>query len=272
MRGMPIGSYEIVVRVEGFLESRLRVDVLPANQGTTIVNIPVERLAVETVVDPGEPIIDVAELNRNYPRRALQELERARDDFRKGDNERALERLDEVLKLAPEFYSAHSLQGNVYQKLNRFTDAQSAYTTARQLNPRSAQPLINLGSLYIQEADAPETRTRRLRGRILDDALDALEEAIQIDSHSAVAYYLLGVANYKSSFFEEAEAALTRSFQLEPRIGSTRLMLVNLYMRWEKWEKAVEHIDGYLAAYPKAANRAEIEQTRNRVIEILSTK
>jgi cytochrome c-type biogenesis protein CcmH/NrfG len=267
MRGMPIGGYEIVVRVEGYQEARLRVDVLPANQGATIVNIPIDTKPTQTVILPGEPIIDVAELNRNYPKNVLQEYEKGIEDNRKGETARAIGRLEEVVKLAPDFYSAHSFLGNLYQKLDRFRDAEKEYKTAAELNPRSAQPLTSLGSLYIQEAEAPSTGTRRLRGRILDDALDALDDAIKLDGHSAAAYYLLGVAYYKSSFLEEAETNLNRALDLDAHAGSTRLMLVNLYVRQEKWQSALDHLDAYLKDNPKGANRAQLEGTRIKLME-----
>ena len=269
MRGMPVGGYEIVVRVEGYQDARMRVDVLPANQGATIVNIPIERKPPEAVIDPGEPIIDVTELSRNYPKKALQEFEKAVEENRKGETAKAMDRLLDVLQLAPDFYSAHSLLGNIYQKSERYRDAEKEYRTARELNSRSAQPLTNLGSLFIQEADAQSARSRRLRGRILDDALDVLDDATKLDPHSSLAFYLLGVAYYKSSFFEESETNLKRALDLDARAGSTRLMLVNLYLKQEKWQAALDHLESYLVDNPRAVNRAQLEGTRLKLNELL---
>src|SRR5690242_17619975 len=52
MRGMRAGAYEIVVRVEGYAESRLRIEVLPPINGATIVNIPLERPEPKIVMAP----------------------------------------------------------------------------------------------------------------------------------------------------------------------------------------------------------------------------
>ena len=129
--------------------------------------------------------------------------------------------------------------------------------------------MTSLGALYIQEAESPATRSARLRGRILDDALDALESATKLDGHSAVAYYLLGVANYRSAFFDEAETNLKRSLDLDAHLGSTRLMLVNLYMKLEKWQTALDNLNVFLSENPKAPNRVDLEQTRLKLAEKL---
>src|SRR5262249_42796239 len=158
------------------------------------------------------------------------------------------ERLEAALAIAPEFYNAHNSLGIAYQKLQRYRDGEKEFNRARELNPRSVDPLVNLGSLFMQEAeDANVTKTRRLRGRILDQALDILEAAVKLNPRSGPAHYLLGAANYKSAFYEEAEANLKRALELDRRVSEARLMLANLYMRQKKWELALESLDAYLA-------------------------
>src|SRR5262249_27253993 len=147
----------------------------------------------------------------------------------------------------PDFYSAHLLLGNVYRKESRYTDAEKQYKTAHELNGRAAQPLVSIGGMFIQEAEAITNPNDAQRGNILDDALDALDEATKLDSQSAIAFYLLGVAYYRSAFFDESEKNLTRSFQLDSHSGSTRLMLVNVYMKKEKWQLALDQVNAYLA-------------------------
>ena len=269
MRGMQAGGYEVVVNVEGYMEARMRVDVLPANQGATIVNIPVEKNPVEIIPAPVDPVVDITELNRNYPKKVLEDYEKAMEDLRKGETAKAQASLEAIVAAEPDFYTAHMTLGNLYQKQERFRDGEKEFKTAHELNPRSALPMTNLGSLYIQEAEAPSTRGRRLRGRILDDALDALDDAAKTDSHSAITFYLLGVAYYKSDFLEEAETNLKRAFDLDPHSSSTRLMFVNLYMKQEKWQDALDELDRYVMDYPKSTNRAQLEETRLKVIEKL---
>src|SRR5207244_1589210 len=77
----------------------------------------------------------VTELSRKYPKRVLQEYERAVEYNRRGDPARAAERYEAVVKLAPDFYYGHNSLGIVYQKMDRYRDAEREYNLARKLNP-----------------------------------------------------------------------------------------------------------------------------------------
>ena len=85
---------------------------------------------------PSDDIVDVAELGRKYPKKAVQDYEKAREELRKGNDAKAVELLVGVVKLAPDFYSAHNTLGTLYQKDGRFRDAETEYRRARELNPR----------------------------------------------------------------------------------------------------------------------------------------
>jgi tetratricopeptide (TPR) repeat protein len=132
------------------------------------------------------------------------------------------------------------------------------------LNPKSPDPLVNLGSVYIDEAAQAEDRAAA--GKILDDALDILEESLKMN-RSATAYYFLGVANYRSSFYEEAEDNLKRALALDAHMPSGRLMLANVYIKQRNWRSAMENLDTYLIENPKAADRAQVEETRSQVAQ-----
>ena len=264
--GLSPGIYIILVNVEGYDEVRLEVAVGRGIMGSKTVNIPlreVEKLVVVRAPGASDEIIDVAELGRNFPRKAVQDYEKAIDEIHKGNPQKAIELLAAALKLAPDFYSAHNTLGTLYQRASRFHEAEDEYRQARELNPKSPAPLVNLGSLYIDEA-AAQAGDRAAAGKILDDALDILEESLKMD-RSATAYYFLGVANYRSSFYEEAEYNLKRALALNAHMPASRLMLANVYMKQRNWRSALETLDTYLIENPKAADRAQVEETRAQV-------
>ena len=120
--------------------------------------------------------------------------------------------------------------------------------------------------MFIDEAAARSGEGAAVVGKILDDALDILEEALKI-KRSAAAYYFLGTAYYKSMFYEEAEENLKRALQMDGHLPGTRLMLANLYMKEQKWQTALEQFDAYLIENPRAADRAQIEETRSKVAQ-----
>lgn len=54
---------------------------------------------------------------------------------------------------------------------------------------------------------------------------------------------------------------------MDGHLPGTRLMLANLYMKEQKWQTAMEQFDAYLIENPRAADRAQIEETRSKVAQ-----
>ena len=261
------GNYILIVNVEGYEDVRQEVGVGGGVYGIQTVNIPLrEKITLITVnngVRPDDEVIDLNQLGRTYPRKAVQDYEKSIDEIRKGNTGKAVELLTGVLRVAPDFYNAHNTLGTLYQKTGRFPEAEDEYRRVRELNPKSATPLVNLGSLFIDEAVA-RAGDREAAGKILDDALDILEESLKMKK-SAAAYFFLGTAYYRSSFYEEAELNLKHALELDARMGASRLMLANVYIKQQKWQSALEHLDAYLVENPKASDHSQIEETRFRV-------
>jgi Tfp pilus assembly protein PilF len=272
VRNLVSGIYEVIVSVEGYEEVHQTVAVGGGGIfGTQTVNIPLREIYKTILIKPdggaADEVVDVAELARKYPRKAVQDYQKAIEEVRKSNVPKALELLEAVVKLAPDFYSAHNTLGTVYQKANRYPDAEAEYRRARALNPRSADPLVNLGSLYIDQAAAADGR--EAAGKILDSALDILEESLKI-KRSATAYYFLGTAYYKSGFYEEGEANLKLALDVDSHFPAARLMLGNLYMKQLKWQSALEQLDTYLGQNPDSAERAQVESIRAKVVQRLA--
>jgi Flp pilus assembly protein TadD len=278
-RNLQPGAYIIHIDFPGFEEVREPVEVRNLGGRNANVSILMNRiLDVRRQEGPdGLPtddpdVIDVSEMQTTYPKKAIDEYKRALEDSRKGDTEKAMKRLQEALKLAPDFYHAHNNLGVIYQRRGQYREAENEYRTARELSPTSQQPLVNLGSLFIQEADSRQADGRRVVGQLLDDAMDLLDEAIRMRPLSGIAHYYLGAANYKSSFYEEAEASLKRAHELEPGMSMVRLMLANVFMKQNRWDEVLSELDAYLKESPKASDRAAIEQMRAKIAEGLETQ
>jgi len=280
------GRYEVFVHVDGYDDARENVDVGASSMDAALAaaaaenqDVPVVAEAVTGSVtvymllhkkgaaaDESDPeLTAVAELSRKYSKKILQDYQKAVEYIRKGDHVHAAEQYEAILKLAPEFYYGHSTLGSLYLKAERYRDAEREYNAARKLNPRVTPPLLNLGKLYLQEAEASAGKGPSLVGRILDQALDAFEEATKLDPSSATAYFLLGTAYYRSDFNEEAETNLKRAIELDSKMGPARLMLANVYSRQEKWDDALKLLDSYLATNPNAPDRAQILEVRTNL-------
>jgi tetratricopeptide (TPR) repeat protein len=272
-RNVQPGSYYVAVNGDGFKPTRQQVDVFGTGGGVTNVTLFVERLTDDgpgsrRAIDAADPdIIDVTQLKENFPKKAVQNYDKAADETKKGRDANAIKLLEESVKLAPTFFRAHIDLGLLYQKGGRLDDAERLYKRAQEISPKNVQPLINLGSVYIQKADAHQQEGRQIVGKFLDQALDILEAAVKMNPRSSVAYYYLGSANFKSQFLEEAESAFKKVEELDPQMTIARLMLANVYAMMNKLNDAVRYLDTYLQENPKVENRAALEDLRARLVK-----
>jgi tetratricopeptide (TPR) repeat protein len=258
------GRYELAIKVDK-QEVRRQINLCCGPDSISVIDISLDRsvpsIAVSFPVEAPD-IVDVVELRRDFPKSILKEYEKARTDMQVGNLERAVERLRRVLKSAPDFYGARARLGMLYHNMACYLDAEREYVRARELNPRAAQPLMNLGSVYLEAAGA------RLDGdrRYLDEAIAILKEAILIRPNSTIGHCLLGMAYFKNQSYEAAEETLRKALGMDKRFGAARLMLANVCMRQERWKEAIEHIDVYLEEHPFSPDRGKIRSLREEIV------
>jgi len=269
-RAVQPGDYYIVVKFPDFEDVNFPVSIYTMQRSTN-VSIPMNPLFSVIRKRPAgfegdDPdVVDVAQMMKTYPKKAVQEYEKALEENKKGATDKAILHFQEAIKIAPDFYHAHNNLGVAFVKLQRYQEAEAAYIRARNLNPRAQQPVLNLGILYITESDQHRDEGREVYGKFLDNAMDSLDQAIKLKPRSAMAHYFLGTAYYKSDFLEEAEASLKKSWELDPSFSKTRIMLVNLYTRQRRMKDALEQIDAFIRENPQAEERKTMEELRQKV-------
>jgi Flp pilus assembly protein TadD len=269
-RNVAAGTYFVSVNVEGYQPVHQQVEVM-SGFGGAVITVFMTKGSAATVqgdgLDAEDPdIIDVTQMKENLPKKAVQDYEKALDERKKGKLESAIKLLEDAIHLAPNFYHAHNNLGMLYQSLKRYPDAEKEFKRSSELSAKNERPLVNLGGLYIEEADSQKDNAQAT-GQMLDQAMDNLEAAVKLNPRSASGYYLLGLANYKSSFLEEAEAAFKKAHDLNPRLSRIHLLLANIHWRQGKWQDVVENIDAYLKENPKAPDRGAVEELRAKVVK-----
>jgi tetratricopeptide (TPR) repeat protein len=269
-RGLAAGAYYIAVNLDGYQPVHQAVD-LNSFGGTALTIFLTKTSADNSSSARGldaedQDVIDISQMKENLPKKAVQDYEKALDEKKKGKLESAIKLLEEAIRMAPNFYHAHNNLGLLYQSQKRYTDAEKEYKRSSDLSVKNEKPLVNLGSLYIEEAELQKGNAQS-SGQMLDQALDNLEAAVKLNPRSASGYYLLGLANYKSSFLEEAEAAFKKAHDLNPRLTGVHLLLANIHWRQGKWPDVIENIDAYLRENPKAPDRAAVEEMRAKVVK-----
>ncbi|HET9215468.1 MAG TPA: tetratricopeptide repeat protein [Terriglobia bacterium] len=284
--GQPPGNYYITVKIDGFKENKERIRV----EGCigVIYHFAYLEFDDELVLRPvildftGEvnETVDVAELKRSFPKKAVDEFERARGERLQGEADRALTRLEKLVKEYPDFYDARNALGSVYLEAKRYRDAETQYNEARRLKPSSAAPFVSLGSLYVQEAEASLNAEPEVGGAIvvpaadlgiiLSDAREVLTEAIKIKPDASFAYYLMGIVDTRVGNYPKAEENLRKALEIEPKLRWSRLALGNLFIRQGKLKEAIAEYDTYLADYKNVSNRPDVEGARARIAQQLA--
>jgi tetratricopeptide (TPR) repeat protein len=266
--GLARGTYYILVKLEGFQEVRQRVDLSMDTVINIILDFQEERVVKPPTDFSGEQteVVDISDLSKNYPGPIIEKLKAADKDLQQGNFAKALPLLEELVREAPDLYQAHRALGMIYQKQSRYRDAESEYRTAADLRQNSAAPLINLGSLFVEEADASSSQGSAAVRGILNEALGSLNSAVKLKPDASFAYYLLGVTYYKSAFYEDAEEHLKHALELTPDLFDARLALANVYIRMQEWPNVIAQLDAYLAANPKSPMRDQIQAMRSRVL------
>lgn len=270
-RSVAPGDYVVIVRVPEFEDVNQSVNLLNTQRSTPVM-IQMNPLFTRRISRPAgfegdDPdVVDVKMMTKSYPKKAVQAYEKAIGEAKKGNQAAAVALLEEAVKVAPDFYHAQNNLGVNYMKLSRFAEAEAAYRVAATLNPKAQQPLLNLGILFITQAEARKPEDRDASGALLDKAMDVLDAAIKLKSNSAPAHFHLGTAYYKSGFYPEAEASLLRAHDIDPRMGNVRLMLVNVYIKQKRAREAIEQIDAFLKENPKADERSAMADLRAKLV------
>src|SRR5881409_12509 len=251
---VPQGSYTIRVRLEGFENVNYPVDV----PGTPYVFIFLNgRSARGPAALGGNRVVDIRQLTANIPKQALKEYEKAVQELKDHNTERAIERLEKSIKLAPDFYNAHLGLAQEYRKTDRLDAAEQELTRASALNPREATPLIQLGEIYLEKNN-------------FERAAEVFSQATRIEPGSAVAHYALGRARYKLSEYAEAEQAFTRAALLDKDFEAPELMLLHVYVRQGKLSAALSGIDALLQKNPGNSPNSALEKFRSEIVVALT--
>jgi tetratricopeptide (TPR) repeat protein len=256
------GGFDVFVDAPGFKPERVDVTTGPGSMGIAVIIL--ESLGADED-SPGDPTaIDLSELLADIPDEAVELFEQAGEESEKGNHERASERLEEAIEIAPDFYQAQNALGVEYDRLGRKDDAIRHFLIARNLSPNSAAPVVSLGSIYLREHDihGGERRLEEARAS-LDQAITYLEDAVERDPQSEFAQYYLGAAHYKAGAMDDALERLSRALGLNMQFHDARILLFNVYLAQRDYEAALDQLTTYLELYPDSPQREAIEQAKS---------
>lgn len=117
--------------------------------------------------------------------------------------------------------------GKNYHEQGNGLKAAETFAKAAALQPAHLDVQLNLASSYLL-ANRPE------------DAIRHAREALQLDSNSAAAEYILGCACLRLTNFEEAVKNLQRAKEIDPKINAVSFQLGRAFQGWERWQEAAD--------------------------------
>ena len=98
----------------------------------------------------GNPyLVDPADYNKRFPKKALKEYERGLDDEHKGKRDEAIAHYVGALKIAPDYYPAHNNLGRSYLSNTDFRPAEEQFREAVRLDQNDSQAYFNLGDVLM---------------------------------------------------------------------------------------------------------------------------
>ncbi len=242
---LPGGEYHVVINDEGYYQVDERVNVNPDVNPYTMVRIilrPQEDLKKD---DPlggrasgGNPyIVDPADYNKRFPKKALKEFERGVDAERKGKHDAAIAHYRGALKIAPDYYPAHNNLGSLYLSKTDFKSAEEQFQEVIKLDQNDPEAYFNLGNLLMLTGRYPESDI-------------ALSSGLQRRPDSAFGHFLQGRLFSRIGKYAEAEKSLREALLLDSTMWQAHLQLVNLYLQKNQRQDAINQLQAFLQAFP----------------------
>ena len=210
-RGLTAGAYTLGVFVPGRGEMRRTVEV-GASQADAK-----KRIGLTVELRDGEfeshdslrrgAMVSVKELA--IPERARREYEEAVERLARRDVDGAVAHFKRAVEPAPQFPEAWNDLGTIAYQSRDYSSAENCFRKALAADPKSFQPLVNLGGVCIN--------------------LGKFEEALQYNLYAALtrpndalANSQLGMSYFYSGKLDLARKYLTAAKRLDPRISRIR--------------------------------------------------
>jgi len=232
-------DYEIAVETVDIIEpARRRGDpgmVLPVN----VI------LRMKSTLSPGKTgTIDVS--TAGVPDAARELYKQAVESAAAGDKKKAIEQLNEALKLHPNFMTALNELGVQYMALKEWRKAADTLRAAIKIGPEAFHPRLNYGIVLLQLKDYKAAAVE-------------LQLAVQKDSSSAIAHFQFGRALVNVGDYNAAERELKQSISMGgEESAEAHRYLGAVYIEKRDSARAADELDTYLKLAPKAKDADRI--------------
>jgi tetratricopeptide (TPR) repeat protein len=253
-KGIPTGTYTLIIHVPRAGESRRTVEVGPSvadSKGRIRVEVRLER----SLSQDNEHLISATRLA--LPAEAKDQYLRAMAQLESDDVQGAIASLQKATEIAPRFPEAWNHLGTIAYTTRRYEDAERYFRSALEQDPDAYDPLVNLGGTLIAL-------------RRLEESLTLNQRAVRLKPEDPLAHSQLGMSYYHLEQYAQAEEQLRLAKSLDPgHFTFPQLLLASIYARRNERAEAIRELEDFLKLHPDSERvprvRAQIRALREEM-------
>jgi len=192
----------------------------------------------------------VSPVSDDAPKEARRAFERAQDDIRKNEPERAVKDYQKAVQLYPDYASAWHELGRLQAARRQFDDAEQSFRAAMKADAKFLSPLLPLEALASQKQDWPRLA-------------QVTERLIQLDAYDyPEAFYFNAVSNYSLKKMDAAEKSAREAIRLDQahRYPDVYRLMASILVAQNKMTEAREQLASFLKLFPNDPDAATVRQ------------
>ena len=249
------GTYYIVAKPHSseLRHAVRRVELIETTRGGTSTSSERVDITLEAMPRRSE-LVSATVYVQDVPPEASAKFDRAVEKLGQKNSAQAIRELTDALAIFPNYFMASQQLGLIYLEIEDYQKAIPHLVKAIEINSKAGAAYLALGiaSFNLGRADL---------------ALDALQRARPLEEKSYRVYFYMGLALIELNRLDEAERALKQAYQLggSQKAASSHLYLASIYTKRGQNREAINELESYLKASPKAANAPRVKEAINNL-------
>jgi tetratricopeptide (TPR) repeat protein len=252
------GTYTLIIAVPNRGEIRRTLELGPASadaKGQIALTIQLDERLFEP--QPHAGTIPLRELA--IPQAARKAWEEADRELARRNQERAIAKLNEVVRLAPQWSAAWNNLGTLYYKSGRYPDAEHAFRSAVEADGASFEARVNLGGVLLTLHRPDEAYVYNLYC-VLERPTDALANS------------QLGMNDFALGRLQLAWRYLDIARHIDPaHFSHPQLLLAEIDLRLNDRRAAIAELEEFLRYHPDSPADGQVRQWLARIREELGS-
>ncbi len=241
-----------------------QIGLAPGNYKITAEKEKVGVQAFEVRVRLGEPIdvnFKLAPGNTGPSKEEVAKAAAIRKVFeegvalsRGGDNDGALAKFTEAVKIVPSCFDCYYNIGFAHSQKKDWPSAEEAFKKAIEFKPDYVEAYNGLAQVYNAQKKFDEAQVASQKAAELAMAAGAAGGAGGVD-----ALYNVGVTAWNAGKAEEAKKAFEEALKLDPKHANSHYQLAMCYINLGKMPEAIASFEAYLANAPDGQYAGQVK-------------